>query len=275
MKEFFFSFILFLSIINSTGLLGKDNKIKISNSNSINTEFEVGEELIYNVSYLFFNLGEIKIKVIDKIREPERTVYKTVAYIDSYKGIPFVNLHEVYESIFDQKIYSYWFRELIKSSSNIDFITFNFDYTNKRVVFESGDLIKNVVKQTDTLQIDTLSQDGLSLFFLARAYLFSNDTIVAPTIMIGKKGNAVINFYGKRKGVKIKYIDYPVDVIEFNGNANFVGVYGFTGGFEGWFSNDEARVPIMAKLKVLIGKVKVELKEWKKKDWIPPRYKEN
>ncbi|RCK72048.1 MAG: hypothetical protein IGBAC_0640 [Ignavibacteriae bacterium] len=253
----------------------RDKKNNFINTKPENVEFEVGEELVYNVSYLFLNLGEIKIKVIDKIVEPDRTVYKTIAYIDSYRGIPFVSLHEVYESIFDQKLYSYWFRELIKSGSNIDFITFNYDYPNKRVIFESGDFLKNIVKEKDTLQIDTLSQDGLSLFFLARAYLFSNDTIIAPTIMIGKKGSAVINFYGQRKSVKIKSIDYPVDVVEFSGNANFVGVYGFTGGFEGWFSNDEARVPIMAKLKVLIGKVKVELTQWKKKNWIPPRYKEN
>lgn len=262
----FFSFCV-SSNFSANYLDQSTNKVQIA-------EFEVGEELTYVVSYLFFNLGEIKIKVVDKIQEPDKTVYKTIAYIDSYRGIPFVDLHEVYESIFDQRLYSYWFRELIKSGSKIDFVTFNFDYPNKRVIFEKGDFLKNITKEVDTLKIDTLSQDGLSLFFLARAYLFSKDTVITPTIMIGQKGNAVINFYGARKSVKIKSVDYPIDVIEFNGKANFVGVYGFTGGFEGWFSNDEARVPIMAKLKVLIGKVKVELIEWKKKNWQPPKYKE-
>lgn len=273
MKKIFLLFtmglLIFASHLENISFADRKNK-----SDTIG-EFEVGEELVYKVSYLFISLGEIRIKVVDKIKEPDRTVYKTLAYIDSYRGIPFVSLHEIYESIFDEKLYSYWFRERMISGSEIKYSDFKFDYPNKKVIIENGDWNKNVVESVDTIPIDTFSQDGLSLYFLARAKLFSNDTVLAPTVMMNHKGNAIINFYGKRKSVKIKAVDYLIDVIEFNGNANFVGVYGFTGDFEGWFSNDNARVPITAKLKVFLGKVRVELIDWKKKNWQPPRYKEN
>jgi hypothetical protein len=71
--------------------------------------------------------------------------------------------------------------------------------------------------------------------------------------------------------VEVDAIDYPVDVVHFDGHLDFVGIFGLTGGFEGWFSNDEARVPIMAKMKVLIGSVTVELMKWNRQGWTPPR----
>jgi len=53
--------------------------------------------------------------------------------------------------------------------------------------------------------------------------------------------------------------------------ANFVGVFGLTGGFDGVFSNDGAGIPITARLKVILGSIKVELKNWKRDNWIPPK----
>ena len=80
-----------------------------------------------------------------------------------------------------------------------------------------------------------------------------------------------IDFTGERTSVEVDAIEYPVDVIGFEGEANFVGIFGLTGGFEGWFSNDEARVPILAKMKVIIGSVTIELMKWKREGWTPPK----
>jgi hypothetical protein len=43
-----------------------------------------------------------------------------------------------------------------------------------------------------------------------------------------------------------------------------------TGEFTGWFSDDEAAVPIKGKLNVLLGSVTVELIQWKRDSWSPP-----
>jgi hypothetical protein len=71
--------------------------------------------------------------------------------------------------------------------------------------------------------------------------------------------------------VEIDAVDYPIDVVGFEGNAEFVGIFGLTGGFDGWFSNDEARVPIVAHMKVILGSVTLELMSWKRPGWTPPR----
>jgi hypothetical protein len=45
-----------------------------------------------------------------------------------------------------------------------------------------------------------------------------------------------------------------------------------TGYFQGWFSNDETFIPIVAEMKVIIGNVKLELVKWNRKGWNPPEY---
>jgi hypothetical protein len=72
----------------------------------------------------------------------------------------------------------------------------------------------------------------------------------------------------------IDAVDYPVDVVRFDGRADFVGVFGLTGGFEGWFSNDDASIPITARMKVILGSIKVELTKWKRGNWAPPKFTE-
>jgi hypothetical protein len=74
---------------------------------------------------------------------------------------------------------------------------------------------------------------------------------------------------------EVDAIKYPVDVVHFEGEAGFVGIFGLTGGFEGWFSNDAAQVPILARMKVILGSVKIELIKWKRAGWTPPRAGEN
>ncbi|MDI6802524.1 MAG: DUF3108 domain-containing protein [Bacteroidota bacterium] len=235
-------------------------------------EFEVGEELTYNVSYAFITLGQIRLKILEKIIQDGKVMYKTIAYMDSYKGLPFIDLHEIYESKINSNVTSYWFRSRSKDGSKIKYVTYDFDYANNRIFFEFGIWGKGMLDKRDTLKIDTLSQDGLSLFYFARYNLLRNRTVRIPTVVVEQISNTTINFSNKNESVNIDAVDYPVDVIEFNGRADFKGVYGFSGGFEGWFSNDEARVPIVAKMKVLIGKVRIELVSWKKKNWKPPIY---
>lgn len=243
-------------------------------SDSLNKafEFEVGEELTYNVSYAFISLGQIRLKILEKIIQDGKVMYKTIAYMDSYKGLPFIDLHEIYESKINSNVASYWFRARSKDGAKVKYVTYDFDYPNNKIYFEHGIWGKGMLDKRDTLKIDTLLQDGLSLFYFARYNLLRNGTVRIPTVVVEQLSNTTINFSNRNESVNIDAVDYPVDVIEFDGRADFEGIYGFSGGFEGWFSNDEARVPILAKMKVIIGKVRIELISWKKKNWKPPIY---
>jgi hypothetical protein len=73
------------------------------------------------------------------------------------------------------------------------------------------------------------------------------------------------------ESVLIDAVDYEIDCRRLDGKTDFVSVYGLTGDFEGWFSNDEARVPILAKMKVILGSVTIELMAWNRTGWKPPK----
>ena len=243
--------------------------LAVSVSDSV---FQIGEELTYNVSYAFVDIGQVRVKVLDKISEGGRTYYKAMAYIDSYKNVPFVNLHSIYESNIDQSLYSHWFRSRTKQDSRWHYFVYTFDYLHHGAYISQGMWESDKVDKRDTLRIDTLSQDGLSLFYFARTNVLSRRTMSIPTVVSEEKGNTLIKFTNEHTSEKIDAIDYPVDLVHFEGNAGFVGIFGLTGDFEGWFSNDAARVPVLAKMKVILGNVRIELMKWKRKDWNPPRY---
>jgi hypothetical protein len=232
--------------------------------------FVEGEELVYNVRYGFIDLGQVRIKVVGTVRGKSSLAFEGKAFIDSYPKVPFVDLHAIFESLIDSGMFSRRFLGRQKESGQWDFSRYNFDYPDKRGVIEVGTHDSVVVKR-DTLVLETAYQDGLSLFFYARAKLFSGLKANVPTVIKEQKVNTSIDFKVERTSVDLDAVDYPVDVVRFDGNMEFVGIFGLTGGFEGWFSNDEARVPIQAKMKVLIGSVTVELMKWTRPGWNPPR----
>jgi hypothetical protein len=236
--------------------------------------FQIGEELTYNVSYLSFDLGQIRIKQVDILTKDNRTLHRLMAYIDSYKGVPFVDLHAIYESLTDHNNYSTWFQARDKKDSNWISTVYNFNYPKRTMTIEQGIWKTDKITKRDTLRVDTVCQDGLSLFFLARHQVLTRHEINIPVLIGEKKGNTYINFTGERTDEKIDAVDYPIDVVHFEGEAGFIGIFGLSGGFEGWFSNDAARVPILAKMKVLLGNVRIELMSWKRNGWNPPRYHE-
>lgn len=229
-----------------------------------------GEELVYNVRYAFINLGQVRIRTLRKVDTPEYAGYMSKAYIDSYSGVPFADLHATFESMMDTSVYSHGFTGKTKDGSYWHYARYNFEYDKQRVLIESGTR-DTIIEKRDTLGLERQIQDGLSLFFYARKHVRSGMRMNIPAIVKEQKVNTYIDFKNKRESVEVDAIDYPVDVVEFEGNAEFVGIFGLTGDFEGWFSNDEARIPIVAKMKVIIGSVTLELMEWKRQGWIPPR----
>jgi hypothetical protein len=235
--------------------------------------FAEGEDLIYNVRYGFLDLGQVRIKTVKKVDYNGSPAYHTIAYIDSYKKIPFVNLHAVFESIIDTGFFSHYFLGKSRDGEYWSFGRYYYNYGAKQAFLEFGGR-DTIVEHRDTLVLDGRTQDGLSLFFYARKHLLSGKRHRIPAIVKEKKVFTHIDFSGKRKSVEQDFIDYPVDAVGFEGTMEFTGIFGLTGDFEGWFSNDAARVPIVAKMKVILGSVTIELMQWTRSGWVPPRAKE-
>ncbi len=238
--------------------------------------FQIGEELRYNVRYGFISLGSVIVTITDVVETDTGVEYRALADIRSYSGVPFVSLHHIYKTQMSTLFFSNRFESFEKDKNRWLVMRYAFDYDSMRVVIEQGEQASDTtINETDTLEIGDFYQDGLSLFYFARGFVDSGDTMSVPTLVNKDVVTTDFLFHRRYTSRKSKVTDYPVDVIEFSGHANFSGVFGMTGAFRGWFTNDEASIPIEAKLRVLIGNVTIELVEWNRPGWNPPRYTNN
>jgi len=242
---------------------------------STNKKLEVGEELTYVVSYSFIKLGEIKIIVKNKKVINGKTYYSTIAYMDSYSGIPFVDLHMIYESTINPDYYSSFFRGIVKKENYTTFTNYYFKYDSSLIRIKKGKIEPYEIWTDSTTSADTEYQDGLSILYYARILSGSGDSVEVPCFVNEKKVFTSIYSSKEVSGISIDGLDYEVACQKLEGNMKFISVFGLSGSFEGWFTDDEASVPILAKLKVIIGSVKVELKSWKRPGWTPPRFEKN
>lgn len=232
---------------------------------------DVGEEITYVVKYLFISIGEIKLKVTKKEIAGTDTIYSAIAFIDSYEGLPFVNLHQIYETKFNTRQIPIFFRGTI-IDKDTTFTEYSFDYKKKQIHILKGCRTKNEIWTDSTARLDREYLDGLSLFYYARMRTGKKSTYNTPVFINEKGEHTTIRCYDKPEPIEIDAVDYKINCVYLDGETEFKGIFGLTGYFEGWFSNDDDAVPIYAKMSVIIGNITVELKEWKKKNWSPPKF---
>ena len=235
-------------------------------------EMLVGEEINYVVSYSFLKLGEVRLRIVNKGEYQGKTVYNTVAHIDSYSGIPFVNLHQIYESKVNTDYYSEYFKGLVKKEEFTTYTEYYFDYKNHKIRILKGSVVPAELWTDSTIAAENMFHDGLSIFYYARMNNGQKKSVKVPCFVTEEKVFTKINFYDKIEKISIDAIDHDVSCTYLDGDTDFISVFGLTGRFEGWFSNDKAAVPILAKMKVIIGNVNLELKSWKRPGWTPPKF---
>lgn len=232
---------------------------------------QVGERLKYEVSFLGVSLGTIEMITDGAEDYNGNKVYVVKSDIKTYDGIPFVDLKATFISWADASLnHSHKFTSnMKKGSEKWEYQQLLMDYDKMNInlkVWENKNL-------TDEKNIKLASKvnDGSSLFFLARQYTKLKRTIKVPTVIDGQLFDTKLNFRDKTESIEISKVDYPIRTKYFDGQADWEGLYGLSGKFEGWFSDDDASVPVLAKMNVYVGKVNIELIEWKRKGWTPPK----
>ena len=238
---------------------------------------QVGEELEYQVSYSFFNIGTIHFKILDREERNRNVVYKAKTVIESNPSLRWLKeVHIRFYGEMDDSMFSYYWIGEDSSSSGVNYNSLRFDYDRGLLVYQKGKVGPSGERRStrvDSIQIKSRGQDGQSLFFYARENARERRQMNIPTFIENKEVTTNINFHNKIEEVEIDAVDYSVETVFLDGRADFVGVAGLTGGFRGWFSNDGARIPILARMGVWLGSIKVELKSWNRNGWQPPRYK--
>ncbi|MFA5512241.1 MAG: DUF3108 domain-containing protein [Candidatus Kapaibacterium sp.] len=246
----------------------------ISFSESVFSQSKVifpGEYIEYEVSFLGVKLGNISITSESLVDFKGKKVFKAKAEMKSNPGIPFVSLHAFFDSWMDTRLTnSYEFVGSTKGDEGIwEKEIFYMEYDKNLITYEKS--VKGVVQETKPIQFDKKVVDGCALFFFARQYTDIKRTIKVPTVIATGISYTHLNFHGTKSSTNIGSVKYPIKTLYFDGRAEWEGIYGLKGFFKGWFSDDEARVPIKAQMNVYVGNVDIELIKWKRGDWVPPK----
>lgn len=252
----------------------------VSNGYSQGKVMEVGEELKYKVYFGFIPLGEVTFKVNTTYTENSKNHYSSKAQIKSLDDIPFVNVNYIFESVMvldeldgHKRIYSEKFTSSEFKDKTITATEYDFDYKDLFVKVQVDKDGMNV-EEFKKVPIDsnTYFQDGLSIFYDARVHSFSNKNFNVPVYINEAISSVKYSFNINRDVVSTSNIDYDISVIKVAGVADFVGVFGLTGEFVGWLSDDDYRIPIKANFNVQIGSISLELHSYKRKGWNPPKF---
>jgi hypothetical protein len=226
------------------------------------------EEYLYEVSWSMFKLGTIRLKAYPDLHAE--------AFVDSYEGVPMVDLHSIFYTVMDSALFSLASRSLEKRGESWVGMEYRYDIPAKQLHLEetvqndpASPPSRRSAKGTLSLP-DAKFIDGLSIGFFPRRFVQANQTVTVPTVLYGKMGKTTFWFTRDVVEEEIDALDHPVRVVEVEGNTDVEGIFGMTGDFTGYFSDDAAGVPIKGKLKVLIGTVTVELVKWNRKGWTPP-----
>ncbi|HRP01427.1 MAG TPA: DUF3108 domain-containing protein [Candidatus Kapabacteria bacterium] len=233
--------------------------------------FYPGEVIEYEVSFMGIKLGNITITSNDYVELNGKKLVNAVAEMKSAKGIPFVDLHGFFESWFaPNATYTEKFVSKLKESGN-SWRYESYDIDNTKKVAKYTNYLNKKLENSAELKFDNKVLDGCSLFFFARQFTDLKKTIRIPTLMNQSVSYTNINLHGKKENTKVDAVKYPIKCLYFDGRADWEGIYGLKGYFQGWFSDDEARVPIKALMNVYVGNVEIQLVKWKRGDWQPPK----
>ena len=232
-------------------------------------QWQVGEELTYSVKWFALKVGVLKFQVLKKDSLNNRPVFHCRLQIDSHPSIPFVNIHEVYDSFIDEEMYSHAFKILIKKSDYEYIVTHDINYSlgQAKIVVSKCTPVDTTVIMDSTIVVTEKIQDGVSIFYYSRACADLKNLVEVPVISFKDIKPAKILFTGKKRKVHLK--DLSLQGYYVNGRLKFEGIAGIKDNFTGWFSTDARRIPLKAQMKAVVGNVTIELESWK--NWNPEK----
>ncbi len=239
-----------------------------------NSMAQVGEGMTFEAGYLFFKIGAVKFKVLGKTVYDGEPAYRLQAFIESYSGVPFVNLRAVYDTYADsESLMCLGTSNDVRDGKNWIFTKINFDYSKKIVDWsqsENGKMLREA-----TVPLDKPYTDGVSFFYYLRRACSEaggkRTNLDVPIIVDTVRSSVTMTINEKEEPCEVTAFKYPVESYRLSGHINFTGFFGITGDFVGWMSADPEAVPLRADVKVILGSVVVKLKSVNRVGWVPPR----
>ncbi|HCY76714.1 MAG TPA: hypothetical protein DHV28_12410 [Ignavibacteriales bacterium] len=246
------------------------NVSSVYSQNTVGTSkvFYSGETLVYKVKWTFIRIGTITIKT--NLNEDNPDYIKVSMLVESNPSIPFLNIKEYNETVIDRQTFmsnSYYGYYENGGDGTKYYTKYNED--SKSAIWKVYDVTNHRLTDSTTIYNCVRYVDGPSLFFFTRVNSHQGKTIKVPTIIDGKIESTKLVFTGTKEEIEIDALDYPIITRQYFGFADWEGgsSQSLSGDFMGWISDDDAAIPVYAEVKVLLGKLKIELESWERGNW--------
>ncbi len=232
-----------------------------------------GEFLEYNVTYMGISIANVKFYCDGYESLQGRSVAKIRTNVFTYGHIPLINAKVKMEEWIDKsRVFSHKFiRNLSIRNKPWEYQKIEFDY-NKNIL-KNNKWINNKSTSSINLEFNPSYRihSAIGLFYKARLAASPNFTSQILTYLDESPFYTNIRYGSQKDYILVDGINGKVRAIYCKGNANWDKQYGLTGEFEGWFSDDNARIPLKGKIDFIIGKINIELVKYKRDGWTAPK----
>jgi len=220
-----------------------------------NNAFKLGEKLTFEVNYGFVTAGIAEYSIPKIVKLAGRDVYNIMFNVSSVSAFdPFYKVRDHYETFVDvEGIFPWRFEQHIREGGySRDFSAF-FDQRKGKAKTSEG-----------SYDIPKYVNDIVSALYLARTFDYSKlkegDKIRLENFYKDKTYPLDILYRGKET-ISVKAGKFDCIILEPLIQEG--GLYKSEGSIVMWLTNDDVKIPVKVKTKVLIGSIDAELSSYK------------
>lgn len=215
-----------------------------------NRAFGVGERLVFSVGWEFINAGTAVMEIPEMVKLDGRKCYHIISTAKSNKVFSvFFKVDDRVESFMDARgLYSLRYDKTLREGSFKADVSMVFDQENHLAIYDAG---------TDTFDVPQYAQDVLSAFYFVR----TQELIVGQSLFVDnhtdKKNYPLEVRVLRREKVKVAAGEFECLVVE--PILQTPGIFEQKGSLKVWLTDDEKKMPVLMKSKVVIGSIVTEL----------------
>jgi hypothetical protein len=211
--------------------------------------FNIGEELTYEISWFGINAGTGKLHVKDKVVRDGREMFH-IAYSATSSELfsRFYKVEDIAETFMDTKGFFPWsFKLKVREGKNKRDVETIFDQVGHTAKFIKGKDEPKVISTPPAVQ-DAFS----SLYYLRTKNLKVGEKVVIDVFEDKKNWQVEVSVL---KRERIKIYSGEVDTVLVKPLLKFEGIFQRKGDLYIWLTDDERKIPVQVKTKVIIGSV--------------------
>jgi hypothetical protein len=219
-----------------------------------NRAFGVGERLEFSVGYGVIKAGTAVMEIPEIVRLSGRKCYHIVSTARSNKFFSvFFKVDDRVESFMEAHgLYSLRYDKHLREGKFKADISMIFDQENHLALYNEG---------RDTFEVTEYAQDVLSSFYFVR----TQDLTVGRSIFVAnhtdRKNYALEVRVLRKERVKVRAGEFDCVVVEQI--LKTPGIFEHKGSLTVWLTDDEVKMPVLMKSKVIIGSISTELTSYR------------